>query len=92
LEVVDSIIPDQLDPVIKQIVKLAIDAVDQKVKAYEKLTNDQRLELAKKYMGELLTLYKRDLSDVAREALIEAELWLRHRVTETGEASTKSTG
>jgi hypothetical protein len=79
---VESVVPDEFDDVAEYLVSLAVSVVDQRIKAYEALTNAERLALAKKYAAALLDYSGRNLSDVAMEALIEEELWLRHQVTD----------
>lgn len=86
---VDPIIPDQLDPIVGRVIHMAIDAVDQRVKKYGAMDNAERLALAKKYANELAAFYRRDLSEVAVEALIEAELWLRHQVLKPEDQAIK---
>jgi len=81
-ELVESVVPDEFDDVAEYLVALAVSAVEQRIKAYQTLTNAERLALAKKYATALLDYAGRDLSDLALEALIEAELWLRHQVIE----------
>ncbi len=78
--VAEKIIPNRFDPLIQQIVQMVVDAVDQRVKKYGTLTNADRLALAKKYMDDLLSYYGIHLGDLAKEALLEAEIWLRHKV------------
>lgn len=80
-ELVESVVPDEFDDVAEYLVSLAVSAVEQRIKAYQTLTNAERLALAKKYATALLDYAGRDLSDLALEALIEAELWLRHEVS-----------
>lgn len=85
---IDPFIPDQIDPVVNHIIRVAIGAVDQRVKKYGAMSNADRLKLAKNYVKELAAYYQRDLSDLAVEALIEAELWLQHHVI--GQAVTQA--
>jgi len=77
--IIKDIAPDMIEPLIIEAYDMAWKAVDQRVKAYGELSNEERLALAKKYAVALLIfLTTGKLSDKANEAMIEYRLYEEH--------------
>lgn len=68
-------------------VKAAMEAyqvVEQKTGKLAEKSNEERLALAQKYFDALLDFYRHgNLTDLAKEALIELEVWAQHQGAKT---------
>lgn len=78
---VREIAPDTVEELALRATMQAYDAVEQRVKAYGAMSNEDRLALAVRYITALLAFYRTGkLSADASEALAESEVWAQHHI------------
>jgi hypothetical protein len=79
LAVANAVLPDVFEPLVDPVIVKAYNAVEQRVKAYGAMTNEQRLELGKQYAAAIYGFYKSGkLTPLAIEALLEDLIFSKH--------------